>query len=380
MIGAITGDIVGSVYEFEPTKSKEFKLFKSYNQITDDSILTFAVFSALEKCNGDYENLSNITSKELISWYSMYSYPLGGYGTSFYNWAFESFHSKKVLPPYGSYGNGSAMRVSPVAYFAESLEQCIELSRKVTEVTHNHPEGIKGAEATAVAIYLALHGKTKLEIKKHINDNYYRLDRNCNIIRELYYFDGSCQGTVPESIQAFLDSTCYEDAVRIAISLGGDADTMGAITGAIAEAYYGIPKYIEDKVFRYLDERTSKVVKRMIEKRNNIIHKHTLLRFKSLSEKVYYSKIIGIDEAGLPNNFQRSAKIIYKGITYSSTDDRMFLTITESNESRRMNDEEFCFFIDQIRHYLFMRFADKIDSVEDYFSDLMIEMSIDYWK
>ena len=159
MVGAIIGDIIGSVYEFEPIKTKEFKLFKKYNEITDDSLLTMAVFSALEKCDGNYDKLSLVAAKELIGWYANYPSPMGGYGGRFENWAVTSLQSYKVLPPYDSYGNGAAMRISSVAYFAESLEHCIELSRKVTEITHNHPEGIKGAEATAVTIYMALHGK-----------------------------------------------------------------------------------------------------------------------------------------------------------------------------------------------------------------------------
>ena len=172
---------------------------------------------------------------------------MGGYGKSFENnWAVNSLQTYKVMKPYNSYGNGAAMRISPVAYFARSLEECIELSRKVTKVTHNHLEGIKGAEATVVAIYMALHGSNKKSISDYIKTHYYKLNENTNQIRKHYGFEPSCQETVPQSIQAFLDSTCYEDAIRIVVSLGGDADTMGAITGAIAEAYYGMPSVLEE--------------------------------------------------------------------------------------------------------------------------------------
>src|SRR5690606_28862680 len=156
---------IGSVYEFDPIKTKTFELFGPHNEITDDSLLTLAVFVALEKCKGHYTKLGQIVVKEFLQWYANYPNPMGGYGTRFVDWALSSFQNYKVMPSYNSYGNGAAMRISPVAYFATSLEQCIELSRKVTEVTHNHIEGIKGAEATAVAIYMALHGFTKKSIK-----------------------------------------------------------------------------------------------------------------------------------------------------------------------------------------------------------------------
>jgi len=267
MIGAIIGDIVGSTFEYVGNKTKDFILFESGSAITDDSILTMAVFCALEKCSGNYERLSEYTANEILRWYKKYPNPSGAYGSGFENWCLNSLEAGKIQPPYNSYGNGAAMRVSPVAYFANSLEHCKELSRKVTKVTHNHPEGIKGAEATAVAIYMALNGKSKNEIREYIENNYYPLNKLCNDIRKDYQFDTTCQGTVPQSIQAFLEAINYEDAIRITISLGGDADTMGAITGAIAEAFFGIPKIIEEKVFDYLDDNCKQVVKRMIEKK-----------------------------------------------------------------------------------------------------------------
>lgn len=266
MIGAILGDLIGSVYEFRGIKTKDFPLFTEESQITDDSYLTMAIFQALEKANGNYTELGKLTVKELVRFYIRYPNPYGGYGSLYLNWVDTVLQTRKIQPPYNSYGNGSAMRISPVPYFSNSLEECIELSRKVTEVTHNHPEGIKGAEATAVATYLALQGKTKAEIKEYIRKYYYKLDQTCDEIRKIYRFNGSCQGTVPEAIQAFLESNDFVDAIRLTISLGGDADTMGAITGAIAGAYYGVPKELVDKLFDYLDDYCKGIVKRIIEK------------------------------------------------------------------------------------------------------------------
>ena len=197
--------------------------------------------------------------KELIKYFANYPNPMGGYGSMFAQWATESLKSYRVLPPYNSFGNGAAMRISPVAYFAKSLEECIDLSRKVTEVTHNHPEGLKGAEAVAVTVYMSLHGHNKQEIYEHITKNYYPLNETCNEIRTYYRFEPSCQKTVPQCIKAFLESVSFEDAVRIAISLGGDADTMAAITGSIAEAYYGIPSKIEAKVYDFIDEKAERI-------------------------------------------------------------------------------------------------------------------------
>lgn len=266
MIGAIIGDLIGSVYEYRGLKTKDFPLFCGESDITDDSILTFAVFEALEKCSGDYDDLGRKVITEFAHYYAIYPNPVGGYGGSFLRWVNKIYRTKKIQPPYGSYGNGSAMRISPVAYFARNLDHCIELSKKVTEVTHNHPEGLIGAEATATAVYLALHGKTKEEIKEYIRTHYYPLDKTIEEIRPTYRFYVDCQRTVPESIQAFLEATDYEDAIRIAVSLGGDADTLGAITGAIAGAYYGIPDSFVEKLFEYLDDYCKIVAKRMLNK------------------------------------------------------------------------------------------------------------------
>lgn len=273
MVGAIVGDVIGSIYQFEGLKIKNFDLFTGFNEITDDSILTMAIFSALEQCEGNEPKLSTIAAKEMIRFYTKYPNLMGGYGGLFVDWVYRSLKNYRIQPAYNSYGNGAAMRISSVAYFAKSLKHCKELSRKVTEITHNHPKGIKGAEATSVAIYMALHGKSREEIKNYVERHYYQLDKSCDEIRKTYQFEPSCQKTVPQSLQAFFESTDYEDAIRTTISLGGDADTMGAITGAVAEAYYGMPKWIEAKMLKCLDSHSKVIVQRMILKREGIKNK-----------------------------------------------------------------------------------------------------------
>ena len=228
MIGAIIGDLIGSVYEYRGLKTKDFPLFCVESDITDDSILTFAVFEALEKCSGDYDDLSRKVITEFARYYAIYPNPVGGYGGSFLRWVNKIYRTKKIQPPYGSYGNGSAMRISPVAYFARNLDHCIELSKKVTEITHNHPEGLIGAEATATAVYLALHGKTKEEIKEFIRTHYYSLDKTIEEIRPTYRFMSIAKEPFLKAFRPF-EATDYEDAIRI-VKLGG-CGHVGAITG-----------------------------------------------------------------------------------------------------------------------------------------------------
>lgn len=247
MLGAIIGDIVGSRFEFHNIKSKEFELFTEECHITDDSIMTLAVYQALKDCKGDYTNLSQNTISRMKEFGRRY--PKGGYGSRFAWWLFSG-----DVNPFNSFGNGAAMRVSAVAEFADDIEHVKELSYAVTAVTHNHPEGIKGAEATAVAIYLAKLGKSKEEIAQYVSDNYYSLDFTIDQIRPEYRFNETCQATVPQAIKAFIESESFEDALRIAISLGGDSDTLAAICLSIAEAYYGVPKQLADKAVEYLDE------------------------------------------------------------------------------------------------------------------------------
>jgi ADP-ribosylglycohydrolase len=247
MLGAIVGDIVGSRFEFNNHRNKEFDLFGEGCHVTDDSIMTLAIAKAIMTCSDDRERLGGEcvrTMQEIGR-----KYPNCGFGGLFYDWVFSDNPK-----PYNSYGNGAAMRVSPVGFIANSEREAEEIAEIVTEVTHNHEEGIKGAKATAIAVFLARQGETKEGIKKAIEQNYYPLNFRIDDIKETYEFNKTCQGTVPQAIQCFLESTSFEDAIRTAISLGGDSDTIGAITGAIAEAYYGVPDEISDEALTYLDE------------------------------------------------------------------------------------------------------------------------------
>ena len=236
LMSAVLGDIAGSIYEFDPHKSTNIVLQDKRMNYTDDTIMTIAVADWIL-------NDKKHTKKELVArmqlWGRKYPHPMGAYGNMFSLWL-KSDNPK----PYNSWGNGSAMRVSAVGFAFATLEETIQVAKICAEVTHNHPEGIKGAQATAAAIFLARTGCTKGVIRHYISEKFgYDLARTCCDIRPAYGFDGSCQGTVPESIIAFLDSKDYEDALRLCISLGGDADTMGAITGAIAGAYYNKMPY-----------------------------------------------------------------------------------------------------------------------------------------
>ena len=253
MLGAIIGDIVGSKYEWNNHRSKEFTLLDYKCFFTDDSVMTLAIAKALLECKKDYSDLS----EKAIEYMQNVGrhYPNSGYGGAFYDWVYSNNPK-----PYNSYGNGAAMRVSACGWVANSIEEAILLSKKVTEVSHNHPEGIKGAEATAVAIYLARTGSNILEIRDYINQHYYPMNFRLDEIRDSYEFNETCQETVPQAIEAFLESTSFEDAIRNAISIGGDSDTLAAITGSIAEAYYGIPTDIRKHALTYLDERLLKLL------------------------------------------------------------------------------------------------------------------------
>ncbi len=243
MIGAIIGDIVGSVYEWNNIKVKDFPLFSPKCFFTDDTVMTIAIAEGL--MNGG-------NADAFIKAMKKYGriYPDAGYGGRFSSWLFS-----ETSYPYNSWGNGSAMRVSPVAWWYDTLSE-VEQSAKITaSVTHNHSEGIKGAQATAAAVFLARKGKSKKEIKGYIESTYeYNLDRTLDEIRPGYRFNESSQRTVPEAITAFLESVDFEDAIRNAISLGGDSDTLAAITGSIAEAAYGVPDEIKQKALSILDE------------------------------------------------------------------------------------------------------------------------------
>ena len=248
MLGAIIGDIAGSRFEWNNIKSKDFELLSHIKRCkpTDDSIMSLAVAQALLDCKGDYSRLSQSAINRMQELGR--KYPHAGYGGHFHKWIYESNPH-----PYNSWGNGSAMRVSACGFAASSIEEVVKLSKAVTEVTHNHPEGIKGAEATAVAIFLARTGKSMIEIRDYIEANYYKIKFKLDDIRPSYTFDVSCQGTVPQALEAFFESTGFEDAIRNAISIGGDSDTLAAITGGIAEAYYGIPADIRKLALTFLD-------------------------------------------------------------------------------------------------------------------------------
>lgn len=247
MLGAIIGDIVGSRFEWSNNKTKEFDFLTPKCSVTDDSIMSLAVAKAIVDCHGDYSGLSAkaVQFMQTIG----RPYPWCGYGGMFYQWMYSDNPE-----PYGSYGNGAAMRVSACRFAAASLDEAIILSKKVTEVTHNHPEGIKGAEAATAAIYMARTGNDIPVIKNYINMNYYPMDFTLDAIRDSYTFDETCQNTVPQAIMAFLESVSFEDAIRNAVSIGGDSDTIAAITGGIAEAYYGIPTELRKNALTFLDE------------------------------------------------------------------------------------------------------------------------------
>ena len=235
MLGAIAGDIIGSVYEHQPLKSKDFALFGPESRFTDDSVLTVAVARAILG-DGDYRT---------ALWRTGRDYPGAGYGGTFIRWL-----SSTDPRPYGSWGNGAAMRVSPVGFAFEDPGQVLDQARRSAEVSHNHAEGIKGAQATALAVFMARTGHARVAIRDEIAERFgYDLDRRLDAIRPGYDFDVSCQGSVPEALIAFLESDGYEDAVRNAVSLGGDADTLACIAGGVAEAFYGgVPEAIRAEV------------------------------------------------------------------------------------------------------------------------------------
>ena len=247
MLGAIAGDIIGSIYEFANFKEYDFPLFADESFFTDDSVLTVAVADAL---------IHNLDIPKTLKAYAL-NYPNRGFGGSFYKW----MHSDS-LDPYNSWGNGSAMRTSAIGFYYNNEADILSAARKFAEVTHNHSEGIKGAQATSFAIFLARQGNSKDEIRNDITNMFeYDLTRTLDEIRPKYVFDESCQGSVPQAITAFLESENFEDAVRKAVSLGGDADTLACITGSIAEAYYGgIPPEIEVEVMKRLPEEFIKII------------------------------------------------------------------------------------------------------------------------
>ena len=244
MLGAIIGDVVGSVYEFNNTKDYHFKLFTAESDYTDDSILTLAVAQwAMNDASLSHSELE----RTFVEFASKDPNPKGGYGGGFSTWLFSpsqltSYHNGAQLSgrhPYNSWGNGSAMRVSAIGWLFDTLEKTEEAAALSASITHNHPEGIKGAQAVASSIFLARTGKTKLEIKRYIEERYgYQLDVTWKYLNATYSWDSSCQGTVPQALAVFLESSDFEDSIRKAVSIGGDSDTLACITGAVAEAFY----------------------------------------------------------------------------------------------------------------------------------------------
>ena len=253
MLGAIIGDIVGSRWEFNSIKTKDFLFLSEHNFITDDSMMTLAIAKSFLECKSDFSNLSELVVKNMQ--YIGRKYPNGGYGGKFNVWLYENNPK-----PYNSFGNGSAMRVSPCGIVGKSIEEVKNLSKKVTEVTHNHPEGIKGAEATAVAIFLARNGKNPFEIKDYINENYYPMNFTIDEIREKYRFNEICQDTVPQAIMSFIEAKDFEDCLRNAVSLGGDADTLAAIAGSIAEYHFGISEELRKQAIEYLPKELFQIL------------------------------------------------------------------------------------------------------------------------
>ena len=270
MLGAIIGDTVGSVYEFNNIKTTDFPLFDPRCDYTDDSIMTVA-----EWLLNDPQHGMDTLEASFLGFAKKYPCPMGGYGGGFHRWLFhpeqlatydeDGNHAIGKRHPYNSFGNGAAMRCSANGWMFDTLEETERVAGLSAAITHSHPEGIKGAQSTAAAIFMARNGKSKEEIKEYISTKYgYNLNRTCDEIRPVYDWDSSCQGTVPEAMVAFLDSTDFESAIRLAVSLGGDSDTLACITGGIAEAFYKeIPDDIALKIWGLIPDDFKNILRKM---------------------------------------------------------------------------------------------------------------------
>ena len=257
MKGAIIGDIIGSVYEFDNICTKEFPLFSKESEFTDDTVMTCAVAKALLSCGDDYKELTpeliTKTMQELGQ-----KYPDAGYGNMFYEWIFADRPF-----PYYSCGNGSAMRISPVGLASQDLNMAEELATKFSAVSHNHDEGIKGAVCIASCMVLLKQGTDKQALREYVEKRFYQLDKTCQDYREEqagHHGKEICQITVPQAVVCFLESTDFEDCIRNCISIGGDSDTIAAIAGRLAEAYYGVPEDLWEQAERFLDENLRMIV------------------------------------------------------------------------------------------------------------------------
>ncbi len=254
MIGAVIGDVVGSVYEFNNHRDKHFELFQTESDFTDDSVLTFATAKVLLD-GGNYSEIYQMFAR---------AYPNRGYGSRFSSWI-----ARDNPKPYESFGNGSAMRVSPIGFAFADSESTLAEAKRSAESTHNHPEGIKGAQAVALAIWLARQGESKAGIRQAVVEQFgYDLSRDCNSIRKVNLFDETCQGSVPEAITCFLESTDFEDCIRLSVSIGGDSDTIACIAGGIAQAHYGeIPRWIEMETRARLPKELLEILERFEEEK-----------------------------------------------------------------------------------------------------------------
>lgn len=318
MYGAILGDIIGSPFEFDRgDKTKDFKLFSRRSHFTDDSVMTLAVCEALLKVGQDatVKEIEDAVISSMQSWGRRY--PHEGYGGYFRCWL-----TARHPEPYNSFGNGSAMRVSAVGWLYDSLEKTRVVAKATANVTHNHPEGIKGAEATASAIFMARNGSSKEEIKKYIeNEFHYDLNRTLDEIRPSFHMDETCQKTVPEAIIAFLEARDFEDAIRNAVSLGGDTDTLGAITGSIAEAYFGI----SESLISECRNRINKDMRDVVDAFYSLVRKDDSPNTNQMIEKAIKQYYVHNDKEGmilfmntLLNAMKQGGKFIVPYITENS--------------------------------------------------------------
>lgn len=356
MLGAIIGDLVGSRFEWNNIKTKDFDFLTYKCFITDDSVMTLALARAILESAPDYSNLSQKSVEYMQSMGR--DYPNCGYGTAFSEWVFSDDPH-----PYNSFGNGSAMRVSAAGFAANSLEEAKLLSRKITEVTHNHPEGLKGAEVTAVAIYMARTGSSILEIRDYIERNYYPLNFTLNGIRPTYRFNKTCQDTVPQALMAFFESTGFEDAIRNAISIGGDSDTLTAICGGVAEAYYGIPADIRKHALTFLDERLLQILIEFENKYPPVMERH-MRNIPVPVKRDATRKVSGEDRATLIENAVQAAEEDVQSTeaeTEETTSKKLFNHLFEACNILRgpINQDEYKSYVTPI--LFFKRISDVYD-------------------